>query len=74
MKLINNLEYNSVVILSFFFLSFIVLLLKYLTKGKSNDLLFSSYRSSLFNPLTYVRLFTHILGHSSWSHFMNNFL
>lgn len=74
MKLINNLEYNSVVILSFFFLSFIVLLLKYLTKGKSNDLLFSSYRSSLFNPLTYVRLFTHILGHCNWSHFMNNFL
>lgn len=68
------IDYNSYVILSFFFISFIVLILKYLTRGKTNDLLFSSYRSSLFNPLTYIRLFTHIFGHSSWSHFMNNFL
>lgn len=74
MEVINNLSYNSVVILSFFFISLFSLILKYITKGKSNIMLFSSYRSKIFNPLTYIRLFTHIFGHSNWNHFMNNFL
>lgn len=74
MNIINYFQYNSVVVLSFFFLSFVVLVLNYFTKGKSNKLLFSSYRSSPFEPLTYIRLFTHVLGHSGWNHFKNNFL
>ena len=74
MQVINYLSYNSTIILSFFFISLFALILNYLTKGKSNILLFSSYRSSIFNPLTYLRLITHIFGHASWSHFMNNFL
>lgn len=68
------IQYNSVLILTFFFISFFVLVLNYITKGYSNLLLFSSYRSSLLNPLTYIRLVTHCLGHSGWLHFMNNFL
>ena len=47
---------------------------KYITLGKSNILLFSSYRSSIFNPLTYIRLFTHVLGHENWRHLSNNFV
>ena len=74
MQVINYLSYNSVIILSVCFISLFALILNYLTKGKSNILLFSSYRSSIFNPLTYLRLITHIFGHASWSHFMNNFL
>lgn len=74
MELINYFHYNSVLILTFFFSSFVVLILKYITLGASNDLLFSSYRSSLLNPLTYIRLFTHVLGHTDWKHFSNNFL
>lgn len=74
MELVEYLQYNSVLILTFFFLSFGALILKYITFGKSNKLLFSTYRSSLLNPLTYVRFFTHILGHSDWKHFSNNFL
>ena len=74
MDIINYFQYNSVVVLTFFFFSFIVLILNYFTKGKSNKLLFSSYRSSPFEPLTYIRLFTHVLGHSGWNHFKNNFL
>lgn len=74
MDLINYFQYNSVLILTFFFVSFFVLILKYITFGKSNNVLFSSYRSSLLNPLTYIRLFTHILGHDDWKHFSNNFL
>ena len=74
MDIVNNLQYNSVLILTFFFVSLIVIILKYITNGKTNDLLFSSYRSSLVNPLTYVRLVTHVLGHSDWKHFSTNFL
>lgn len=74
MELINDLQYNSVLILTFFFLSFGALILKYVTLGASNKILFSSYRSSLLNPLTYIRFFTHALGHSDWKHFSNNFL
>ena len=35
---------------------------------------FSTYDSSLLNPLTYVRCFTHVLGHASFSHYINNML
>lgn len=74
MELIAYFQYNSILILTYFFISVAVLILKYVTLEASNDLLFSSYRSSLFNPLTYVRLFTHVLGHSDWKHLSNNFL
>lgn len=71
---LQNFHYNSVLILSFFFISLVVLILKYVTGGVSNTLLFSSYRSSLLNPLTYLRFFTHVLGHQDWKHFSNNFI
>lgn len=74
MEILNNIQYNSTLILSYFFISLIVLILSKLTNKKSDTLLFSSYRSSLINPLTYIRLFTHILGHQNWRHFSNNFL
>lgn len=74
MEIMNYLSYNSIVILSLFFISLFALIMNYFTKGKSNLLLFSSYRSKLSNPLTYLRLITHIFGHVNWSHFMNNFL
>lgn len=73
MKYLNYFQYNSTIILSYFFISLLVLWLNHLTKGKSNKY-FSSGRASIFNPLTYIRMFTHILGHSNWNHFKNNFL
>ena len=72
--IIKNFDYNSIVILSYFFLSLSACFLNFLTKGKSNKLLFSNYRSSFFSPLTYIRLFTHSLGHSNFDHFVHNFL
>ena len=74
MEYIEYFDYNSTVILSFFFISLLLLLLSKLTKGKSNKALFISRRTSLLNPLTYIRMFTHILGHENWEHFRNNFL
>jgi membrane associated rhomboid family serine protease len=73
-KMTEYLQYNAPVVLTFFFISFLVLILNSLTKGWINNLLFSNYKSSLFSPLTYIRLFTHCLGHMNWTHFMNNFL
>jgi membrane associated rhomboid family serine protease len=74
MKVLNYFDYNSYVTLTMFFISLIVLILGYITRGKSTEYLFSTSRGSLLKPRTYIRLFTHILGHSNWSHFRNNYL
>lgn len=42
------------------------------TQGAATELLFSTHRSSLLDPLMYVRLFTHALGHSGWDHLIGN--
>ncbi len=63
---------NSPVILGFALVSLGVLVLNILTAGKSNRLLFMTWHSSLRSPLTYLRFFTHILGHSGWSHYIGN--
>ena len=72
--IIDYFQYNSVLILTMFATSVGALILKKITNGKSDKLLFSSYRSSLLNPLTYLRFFTHILGHSNWEHLINNYI
>ncbi len=69
-----RLSYNAPVILTFVALCFVATLLNYMTGGKSNTLLFMTYHSSLLNPLTYLRFFTHVIGHASWSHFFGNIL
>ncbi len=67
-----KITYNSPVILGFVGISFVAMILNYITGGVSNRLFFSVYRSSLINPLTYLRFFTHILGHNGWSHLIGN--
>lgn len=67
-------DYNSQVILTYLFISLGACFLNFITRGKSNKLLFSSYRSSPLNPLTYVRLFTHSIGHKDLDHLIHNFL
>lgn len=51
---------------------FLATLLNYLTDGKSNQVVFMTYHSSLFSPLTYVRFLTHVFGHEGWQHFIGN--
>lgn len=69
-----RIQYNSPVVLTFALLSLGVLLLGRLTGGTSTTLLFCVYRSSLADPLTYVRMFTHVLGHAGFQHYINNIL
>ena len=69
-----RVSFNSPVILSFTAISFTALLLGYVTKGASTDALFSVDRSSLLDPLTYVRLIGHVFGHAGWEHFIGNIM
>ena len=63
---------NSPAVLGFVLLSFAVLILGIVTGRSSTQLLFMTYHSSLTNPLTYLRFFTHVLGHNGWTHFIGN--
>ena len=67
-------DYNSFVILTYLFISLGAWFLNCITRGWSNKTFFECYRSSPLNPLTYVRLFTHSIGHTNWEHFVGNFL
>ena len=67
-------DYNSKVILTYLFICLGAWLLNKLTRGNSNKLLFESYRSSPLNPLTYIRMFTHCIGHKDLDHLISNFL
>ena len=69
-----RITFNSPVVLSFVIISFGAMVLNYLTAGVSNRLLFMTYHSSLASPLTYVRFFTHVLGHQGWSHYIGNMM
>lgn len=67
-----RITFNSPVVLSFAAASLIVLILNYLTVGYSNKLLFMTWHSTLRSPLTYIRFFTHVLGHSGFEHYIGN--
>lgn len=67
-----KISYNAPVILSFVLICFVVTLFGAITNHKSTELYFSVYRSSWTDPLTYVRMIGHVLGHSGWDHFMGN--
>ncbi|MCR4586695.1 MAG: rhomboid family intramembrane serine protease [Lachnospiraceae bacterium] len=67
-----KITFNAPVVLTFALISLVALILSYVTFGVSNRLLFMTYRSSALSPLTYLRLFTHVLGHSGWAHFIGN--
>jgi len=69
-----KVSFNSPVILSFTIICAVALLADYLTKGAASVYLFSVYRSSWANPLTYVRLFGHIVGHANLDHFVGNIM
>lgn len=67
-----KLQYASPATLSFALLSLLALVLDKLTLGFTTNLLFCTYRSSLTDPLTYVRLFGHVLGHAGLAHYSGN--
>ena len=67
-----KITFNSPVVLSFAAISGAVLFISYLTGGWFRDMFFVCHRDSLTNPLFYLRLFTHVLGHQNLSHYAGN--
>ncbi|QUC66151.1 rhomboid family intramembrane serine protease [Aristaeella hokkaidonensis] len=69
-----RLSFNAPAVLTFTALCVIAQLISMLTHGESNRVLFSVYRASLLDPLTWVRCFTHVLGHAGWEHLLGNIM
>ena len=65
---------NAPVVLAFAGLALLALALDRITGGWTTVHLFCVYRAPLTDPLTYVRLLGHVLGHSGWAHFIGNML
>ena len=69
-----HIVFNAPVTLGFVLICVAVQVVSAITGGASNRLLFSVYRSSFADPLAYLRVFTHVLGHSGWEHLLNNMM
>lgn len=74
-EIITKFDYNSPVILTYFFICLIILLIDKLCKGKFSATFFTTYKNDLLlNPLTYFKLISHSLGHTDWDHLYSNFI
>ena len=69
-----KISFNSPAILVFALICVAVQVVNVLTGGASNRALFSTYRSDLLNPLTWLRCVTHVFGHADWNHLLNNMM
>lgn len=73
MKIKNlKITFNAPVVLGIVGISFVATLLGYLTGNLTSRLLFTTYRSAIWSPMTWIRAFTHIFGHADWTHFVGN--
>ena len=69
-----RISLNAPVTLAFVGVCLAAQLLNALTGGAGNRLVFSVYRSSLGDPLTYIRSFCHVFGHADWGHLTGNMI
>jgi membrane associated rhomboid family serine protease len=80
MKIINRFTFNAPVTLTFALISLAVLCVTSVLGGPISHAglafrdLFTVWRSSLLDPLMYLRLFTHVLGHANLEHYIGNFM
>lgn len=72
--MLRKFDYNAPVTLSFALLSLLVLGLGVVSNGLTTQKLFCVYAASWTDPLTYVRLFGHVLGHADLSHYISNMM
>ena len=72
--MLRKIDYNAPVSLSLAIAAFLVLCLGWVTGGLTTQLLFCVYGSPWTDPLTYIRLFGHVLGHADLSHYMGNMM
>ena len=69
-----RVTFNAPTVLIFVAACTLATILGQLSADRLTILLFATYRSSLLNPLTYLRLFTHVLGHNGWEHLFGNMI
>ena len=69
-----KLQYNSPVVLSFALAGLVVLFLDYMTRGASTAKFFCVYHCPLTDISAYPRFVLHVLGHSSYSHYISNMM
>lgn len=69
-----RLAVNSPAVLGFCGICLVAMLLNVFTGGASNRALFSVYRSSMANPLAWLRLVCHAFGHADWGHLLGNMM
>ena len=69
-----RISLNAPVTLAFVGLCLAAQLLNALTGGAGNRLVFSVYRSSPGDTLTYIRSFCHVFGHADWGHLTGNMI
>ena len=67
-----HIVFNSPAVLTFVLLCFLATLLGRLTGDRSTHRFFMTWHSSLSDPLTWLRFFTHVLGHAGWDHLVGN--
>ena len=71
-----KIRYNAPVILTLTFLSAAVLITDTLTGLHLTEAFFAAAPKGYFNPVnpvSYFRLFSHIIGHANWEHLLSNF-
>ncbi|GHV76399.1 hypothetical protein AGMMS49942_12200 [Spirochaetia bacterium] len=71
-----KIKYNSPAVLTYAFLSAIVLLLTQLFFHSMTQLWFMVPGRGTFDPSRirhWINLFTHVIGHANWSHLISNF-
>ena len=69
-----RLSFNAPAVLTFVALCVAARILSIVTGGSVDRTLFSVYRAPLLDPLTWVRLFGHVLGHAGWDHLLGNMM
>ena len=67
-----HITFNAPVVLAFSALCVAATVLGQTSDGLTTQAFFMTYRSPLTDPLTYLRFFTHVLGHSGWDHLVGN--
>jgi membrane associated rhomboid family serine protease len=69
-----RISYNSPVILTLTLVCAAILFLDGVLAGNLTGNFFTVYPTfSFLNPLDYLRLFSHALGHANWTHLLSNF-
>lgn len=70
---IPKIEFNAPVVVWFTIISFLAVLFGLATDNHSTDLMFTCYKTEPTDPMMWVRMVTHVIGHSDMSHYVGNF-